>query len=1475
MTNLPNYELINKIYESAKSIIYRGRRDNQPVILKVLKKDSPTNLAHYQQEYEITHHLNLTGVSKTYGLEKHEDTPVIIFEDFGGESLNQWLKISSKASWEEWLPVFIQIAEVLGQLHTANIIHKDINPSNIVWNKKTSQLKIIDFGISTILPREIPSFKNPDKLEGSLAYISPEQTGRMNRAVDYRTDFYALGVTFYEILTHHLPFEEAEDAIGLVHCHLAKRPTPPHLLNPEIPTIISDIILKLLEKPPEARYQSAWGLKTDLEKCKDGQTFTLGQNDISDKFQVPQKLYGRDSEIETLLTAFKKASQGASSMMLIAGYAGIGKSTLVQEIYKPITEKRGFFIAGKFNQFQRNTPYAGIVMAFRDLVDQLFTVDPERLAKWKEKILRAVGPNGQVVSQVIPEIEIIIGTQPPVPTLNPTATQNRFNYVFQNFIQLFCQPEHPLAIFLDDLQWADSASLKLMTLMMAQNQYLFLIGAYRDNEVDANHPLMLSMSKLNIKTITIPPLSLSHINQLIADALSSTLEETHPLAALVKRKTGGNPFFMGEFLKTLYIEELLNFNPKQGQWQWDLAQIQARNITDNVVELMTEKVHKLSEKTQHILKFAACIGNNFDLETLAIVSEKDAQETKADLWDALAEGLVLALEKTYKFAHDRVQRAIYSLIPEAQKQVLHWQIGQLLLKNTPHKEQRVFAIVDQLNAGLELIKQPSERDEVADLNLLAGKKARASAAYQHAWDYFSVGLGLLSRDNNSWQTQYDLALALHVEAAEAAYLSGQIEQMEQLLEVVLQQAKTLLDKIKAYEIKISSYLAQDKMLDAIETALPVLAQLGISLPQKTKKWQIILGLLQTKITLFGKPTEDLIDLPEMTDSTKQAAMRLLSSITSAAYIGKPELFPLLVFKQVNLSLKYGNTALSAYAYAAYGVILCGHVGDIEAGYQFGQLALALLERFDGREIKSKTLYVVNNFIRHWKEHAKETVKPMLMAYQSGLEVGDLEFAAYAVMGHPINSYVISQELAIIEREITAEYSSEIVRVLKQGSGWHLPEIYGQVFKNLMGQSDDPSCLSCERYDEHKMLNIYLESKNLSALGYFYCNKVTLSYLFKAYPQAVESATQAEKYLEGITGNMLVPLFHFYDSLARLAVFPDAQPPEQKHHLKKVAANQKKMKKWAHHAPMNHLHKFYLVEAERARVLGQEASEYYGKAISLAHENKYLNEEALAHELAGQYYLAKEQNSLANEHLRHAHQAYSRWGAVAKVKDLEKRYQQIPVQPGYERTEQRKPREEGKTRELDSVLKAIAGEIELARLLEKLITILIENAGAQRACLILDKNGQWVIEAEGTNDKLTVLQSQAIAPSKYSTLVPTTLINYVGRTKVELVLDDAILEGQLTHDNYFVNNKTKSALCTPLLNQNKLIGLLYLENNMTTEAFTPKRLEVLSVLSSQAAISLENALLYRTLEQKLEERTAQLAKANEEITQLKFHSASTD
>ncbi|MCA1993527.1 MAG: serine/threonine-protein kinase PknK, partial [Coleofasciculus sp. S288] len=1106
MIPLAGYELGTLIHESANTLVYRGRRksDNLAVVLKILKRDypTPTELTQYQHEYEILRKLNLNGVIKAYGLQESQNTLVIILEDFSGESLEN-LMVSRRVTLPEFLSLAIKITNSLGFVHAANIIHKDINPSNIVYNSGTGQVKLIDFGISMVLSRENPAIKNPNVLEGTLPYMSPEQTGRMNRLLDYRTDFYSLGATFYKLLTHQLPFE-VTDAMELVHCHIAIEPVPPAQVNNEIPKAVSNMVMKLLAKTAEERYQSAWGIKADLEKCLNQlqgagtiDEFPLALHDFSDKFQIPQKLYGREQEIETLMAAFERvgvygcaAEHRRSELVLISGYAGIGKTSLVQVLYRPITRQRGYFIAGKFDQFQRNIPYSAVIKAFQELVRQLLTESESQLNEWREKLAAALEPNGQILIDVIPEVEWIMGKQPAAPGLPPAESQNRLMLVFQNFIQVFTKPEHPLVIFLDDLQWADVASLNLMKLLMtaSDSQCLFLIGAYRDNEVNANHPLMLTLndiqkSEVIVNHISLSTLNLLDINQLISDTLNCTLAKAQPLAELVLEKTNGNPFFINEFLKSLYLEKLLEFNPPQSAtsrfttsshsislsngrtegnqegWWWDIEKIKARSITDNVIELLAHKIQKLQSETQQVLQLAAAIGNSFDLLNLAAVTQRSPSETADLLREGIIEGLVSARDGynairerslqtsnvklqheashsssspiaiEYKFAHDRIQQAAYSLIPEADKPAIHRQIGQLLLQHTPleQREQKIFSLVNQLNFGIKLITSQNERDELAQLNLMAGRKAKASAAYEPAFNYLLVGIKLLilpqsplakekRERESSWLHQYDLTLALYVEAAEAAYLSGDFEQMERFAQQVVQNARSLLDQVKVYKVKIEAYTGQNKLLEAVTTGVEVLARLGVKFPKKPNKLQIYLGWLRTKLALAGKPINALINLPLMTDPNKVAAMQILGSIATTTYLAAPSLYPFVVFKQINLSVNYGNAIESACGYAAYGLFLCGIVGDIESGYQFGKLALRLLEQFDTPDLKAMTINVVYNFIMHWKESIRVTLNPLREAYRIGLETGDLEFAAYSAHVRSVKLYLIGQELTSLEQE---------------------------------------------------------------------------------------------------------------------------------------------------------------------------------------------------------------------------------------------------------------------------------------------------------------------------------------------------------------------------------------------------------------------------------------------------------------------------
>ncbi|MBD2597280.1 AAA family ATPase [Nostoc spongiaeforme FACHB-130] len=1547
MLRIPGYKLGKEIYNGSKTLVYRAIRDIDllSVIIKVLKNPYPSfnELVQFRNQYTIAKNLNSPGIIQTYSLENYENGYALVMEDFSGISLREWgirnREVGGRVSVEflkEFLQIAIALCNCLEILYQECIIHKDIKPSNILINPETQQVKLIDFSIASLLPRENHTILNPSILEGTLAYISPEQTGRMNRGIDYRTDFYSLGITFYELLTGELPFQ-SNDPIELVHCHIAKKAPLVNQINPQIPNVLAEIVNKLIAKNAEDRYQSALGIKYDLENClqqlnSTGEilSFEIAQQDVCDRFIIPDKLYGRQAEVETLLQAFDRVSHGATEMVLVAGFSGIGKTAVVNEVHKPIVRQHGYFIKGKYDQFQRDIPFSAFVQAFRDLMGQLLTESDTQIQAWKSQILTAVGENGQVIIEVIPELASIIGEQPPAVELFGKAAQNRFNLLFQKFTKVFTSAEHPLVIFLDDLQWADSASLKLMRILMADTNHLLLIGAYRDNEVNPGHPLILTLNEIRktkvvINTITLAALDQENINQLVADTFKCSVNLVINISQIIYHKTQGNPFFTTQFLKALYQDSLIKFDASLGCWQCDIAQITTQAVTEDVVNFMSLQLRKLPPTTQKVLRLAACIGNQFDLETLAIVSEQSEVDTATALWKTLKEGLILPIndvykfyqqeslvntnnyvmepsnvnlsldnseEKTnesrqitvaYKFLHDRVQQAAYSLIPDNQKQATHWQIGQLLQQKLSESEQeeKLFDIVGHLNQGQALISQNSDRQILAQLNLKAGAKAKTATAYAAAVAYLQTAIALLESD--CWQTQYELALEIHIVAAEASYLNGDFAGMEKLTALVLQQAKTILDKVKIYEIQIAAQTSQSQMLAAIAIGREALRQLGIEFPKELDEVHLGKALAEVNQQLNNREIAELINLPLMSEPTAQAVMQLLGMLFAPIFLGNPSLLPLLGTTMVRLSLEFGNAPASTVGYVTQGLVLCAFLGEVETGYKFGKLALSLLDKLNAQNWQSCTFTLFACFIQHRRQAFLTTFSILKEAQRTGMETGDFLYVGYSIVSDAFTKMFVGVDLNTLTLEFPT--FTAVLAQIKQDSARVYLDMIQQTVEQLKETVNQPDCLIGKIYDETVMLPKHKQDNDLSAIAFVYIYKLLLAYSYGNYANALDYITQVKPYLRvALSGLIHIPIFHFYAALTHLAII--STQPEAEQILTEVETHQTNLHQWAQSAPMNHLHQWHLVEAEKCRVRGQKlaAMEHYDRAITLAKDHKFLNEEALANELAAKFYLGLGRTKIAQTYMLEAYYCYARWGAEAKVIDLETRYPLLLVtilhkqQASFKATEtiisssSEKVDSSSFTKsslstnlDLASIVKvsqSLSSEIELEKLLSTLLEVILQNAGADKCALLMPKGNSWFIEALYQLEQPSCIL-RSLPFDDHQTL-PLSLINQVKNSLTLAVIENAVTEQTLAADPYILEYSPKSVLCAPILNQGKLIGILYLENNLTVGAFTRDRLEILQLLISQAAISLENARLYAQLEDRVKERTQELNHKNEEL-----------
>ncbi|MEM9215765.1 MAG: diguanylate cyclase [Cyanobacteria bacterium P01_F01_bin.150] len=1543
MVILPSYRTLSQIYDGVNSRVYRAqhRQTKQPVILKLLKSDYPTanQLNRYRHEYEVLRSLNSNKIIRAYALEKYQRSLVIVLEDFGAISLKEWLQINqNKAlSIEQFITIAKNIVSSLIELHSHKVIHKDINPNNIGINPENGDIKIIDFGSSTEFISERQSLRNPSQIDGTLQYISPEQTGRMNRELDYRTDFYSLGITFYELLAGQPPFP-ISNPLELVHCQIAKKPPFLHTICPCIPEILSKIIVKLISKMAEDRYQSAKGIQVDLTyfekefkriktnglniESSNFNEYKLGKFDFSDEFVISQKLYGRESAVNRILKSFENniycqsisgSKEGISKyekdykdkfrnkIVLISGCSGVGKSVLFQELYKPVTEKRGYFISGKFSEIQKNIPYSAIVSAFTNIVQQILGESTDRLLMWKQIIDEALKENAQIIIDVIPELELIIGPQEPISILGDVENQHRFNLTFLRFIKIFCSVDHPLVLVLDDLQWADSATLILIDVILRDdsiNNFLF-VGVYRSDEISNKHPLnclflMLEKSNVLIEKIHIEPLNISHVTKIISDTLKCDRHSSLPLAKLILRKTEGNPFFINEFLKNLYREKLIKFDYTTQKWCWDMQLIESQNITDNVVEMMISRLRHLSNSNQKILSLASCLGAEFRMQELALISNRSSSDIDKDLKIATQAGLIVTLsepdadlnQKFYAFAHDRIQQASYALIPASEKAKMHSQIGNTLLhqfsilkkysslnrtqikRNSRIKypyflskidtlvlDEQFFSIVNQLNLGIKELSNLSDQMEVAQLNFMAGQRAKKSTAYDVAIDYFTISLNLIGDDK--WAKQYPLTLNIYQEIAASLYVRGKFEAMDFYVNEIIDESINFLDKIPAYELQIKSYLARSYLDRAVQQSIYISTILGSKISVDINSFKnIFIGLKNQLIWKIKKPLR-LVELPIMQNPNMEAVIQILSSANSAAYVGHPQFLPTILGKQIELLIKYGNMSLSAFVYAWYGTILCGRSLQINVGYEFGQLALKMLDRNQNSNISPKTLFIFYCMIFHWKYHLSGTLEPLLNAYQKAKKIGDIEYSSWAILVRCEHLFLMGSSLSYLEQEL--QYAEDSIQQFNQDSALFHNQIFHQTVLNLLGKSSNPHHLFGSKFDEAVLPTLQSQVKERTGLFHAYLCQLMLAYLFGYRIEAVYHAKMASKYKDSAAGLSAIATFYLYDSLARLQQYQKAQKVGRRRILKTAKSNQKKMACWAKHAPDNHWHKFMLVEAEIHNIRRDrlKAMNCYDRAIAAAKKQGYINEEALANERAALFYLAWGRTKVAQIYMHDAHYCYTQWGAIAKVKDLEERYVSLLSQTlieGSVTTTQTLAVDSlirtrsGLSLDLTTVQKAyqaLSREIILEHLLKTLMELILENAGAQRGVLLLPQGDDFLIQAssEVENAKTTVLQ--AVSIQNYSE-VSAHIINYVARTHTPMVLDNASHDPVVAHDPYIQKYHPSAILCMPLLNQGQLQGIIYLENNLVLGAFTQDRVKVLELLSGQAAIAITNAKLYAQL-----------------------------
>jgi PAS domain S-box-containing protein len=1471
--DLTGYEL-EPLHDGGDFSLYRARRPRHSVsvLALVATRTASQSMTRLEHEYGLAALLDSSWAARPLALDRRREPPMLVLDDDGGEPLHRLL--GRPLELTRFLRIAVNLARVVGHVHRCGLVHKDIKPANVLVDGN-GNVRLTGFGIASQLPHEHQPPAPPEVVAGTFAYMAPEQTGRMNRSIDTRSDLYSLGVTLYEMLTGSLPFT-AVDAMEWIHCHIARRPAAPRERVEGIPQAVESIVLKLLAKAAEDRYQTAAGVEADLRACLVAweahhrvEPFPLGTHDASDRLLVPEKLYGREAQIKALVTAFDRVvGSGAVELVLISGYPGIGKSSVVNELHRVLVPPRGLFASGKFEQYKRDIPYVPFAQAFQTLVRNLLSQSAAELEPWRRALQQALGLNGQLIVNLIPELALIIGEQPAAPALPPQDAQNRFQMVFRRFLGVFARPEHPLALFIDDLQWVDTATLDLLAHLVTHPEvrHVLLVGAYRDNEVDASHPFARTLESIRhadgkLQQIELAPLTPASVTQLVADSLHCGGATAGPLAQLVHEKTGGNPFFAIQFLTALADEDLLTFDQRAAAWCWDLPRIRAKGFTENVADLMAAKLSRLPASARDALGQLACLGHIAEVVALTWVQGGSAETMHANLWEAVRTGLVFRVANAYEFAHDRVQEAAYAQIPADERAAAHLRIGRALVSRTSPDalEDAIFDIVNHLNRGAALILADAEREQVVALNLVAGRRAMNSTAYAAARSYLAQGVALLAPD--AWTQRYGSTFELYLAFSECEYLAGDFARADALADMMLARARSNLDRAKVFSLRIELYQLAGRYDESFAVALAALRDFGIRFPETDQDIQAAVedGLRDVRVNQAGRSIGALVDVPAATDPEIRAIVNLLLQAMNCAFAARPAFYPLITLRAVNLSLQHGNTDNSSFAYGNYALMLVSLIGDIPTAVQFSEMSLKLNERFGNRRLNGKLLHLYGAHVNFWRCHIGANLPVLERATAACLEVGDFVFAGNVAFNAVWQA--IEKGTALEDVQTLAEKYAALARESHNDAVYELIRVERQCVVSLRGKTTEPLNLNDETFDEAACFETIIRSNFGCAIGVYRIIKVMLAFLDGRYAEALEAAKRAEAVLSSVMALAIEPTYHFFHALTLTALYSQADGEQQQVYGRILAAKLEKFETWAEHCPENYQNRYALVCAELARLEGREldAMRLYEQAVHSAHENGFVHHEGIANELAGRFYLGSGLRTSAEAYLRNARHCFACWGADGKVTQLDAQFPRLADQDGGNATSTLS----FDWRQFDAATllkasQALSSEIELTGLIERLMTIALQSAGADRGLLVVPQQPDgYRIEAEARIDGNGIALSR---DPHVNSSVPVAILRYVIHTQKSVIIDDASMPNMFSQDSYLASGAARSVFCLPLVRQGKLGGLLYLENTATSHVFTARRSSLLDLLASQAAISLENTRLYADLQER-ESRVRRLVDSN--------------